>query len=281
MNINEMIEKAKKKIKQLEEAGKYKAEHIEEIKENLKIEIQAAYKENLENNIYLLEKMRNQVIAKHDPAAVLSNPDKPVTSYRMRPEEKYKHLSEEWRNLQIEMDQRRGIFEYDINGNPIGALDESDYISKARRVRPATLIQAETAQLLLDNRKMETEIKAAKTEALERELETLAKTKTGNPDRLNIIAAELRNRGKNDIADMMMDHVEEYHIREPWKNDNDFIAAEKQINKHKTLLSNKDLLFLDDEGDKYITIEDLFTEGKDPGMTDVTRMEAVAVAENN
>ena len=257
-HIKEMIENGKKQVRDLEKEGKYTAEHINKVKQDITNQISEAYKEVYQNNIYKLEGMKNDVIRKYDPAAVVYDPQRPETKYNMGPEKRYKKLLEqspELYKLQIEMDERRGIYSYDINGTPIvdGAV-----VDDAGKVKTRQEVDLEVNQKLLENRRMETEIKAARTADLEAELEKLNTNKAGDIDRINLVAAELRNRGKHDVADQLLDYTEAYNVKEPWKNDPDFIAADKKIKEQEVYSKVDDMLFIDEEGDRHISIKDIF-----------------------
>lgn len=255
-HIKRKIEEAKKKVNEMQALGIYTEDHIREVKEEQKKEIAELAKELHETNIMELKKMQNEVIRKHDPTAAVKDPERPETKYRMTAEEKYKHLPEDWRNLQIEMDERRGIYEYDINGTPI--VDGAVMEDATGRVKTRTEVDLEVNQKLLDRRRMETEIKAARTADLEGELEKLNTNKAGDIDRVNLVAAELRTRGKHDVADQLLDYTEAHNIREPWKNDPDFIAAEKKMKEQELFAVNDDLLFIGEDGDRPISINDIF-----------------------
>ncbi len=262
-HINESIKKAKKQVKEMEKAGIYQPEHIEEVKEQNKKEIVSLVKEYHENVIAELKTMQNDVILKHDPKAAVIDPERPATKYIMGPEKKYAKLlqsSPEMYKIQVEMDERRGIFSYDVNGNPIvdGEVKEN---KKTSDVRTKTEVQMEAAQQLLENRKMEAEVKAARTSDLEAELENISRDKSGNIERLNFVAAELRTRGKHETADALLDRVEAYNVKQPWRNDPDFIAAEKRIIEEEGYLTHSDdFLFIGENGDNPISLQDIWQE---------------------
>lgn len=255
-HIKQRIAEAKKEIQQMKNDGIYNAEHIQKVEQEKKKEIQALVKEYHQNNIYKLQDMKNEVIKKHDPTAIIEQPTRPETKHRMTAEERYKHLSEDWRNLQIEMDQRRGIYEYDLEGRPI--IDGEVSAGESRDVKTRTELDLEASRQLLENRRMETEVKASRTADLKAEIETISKDKAGNMDRLNLVAAELRNRGENETADQLLDYMDAYNVKTPWQNDPDYIAAEKQVKQQELFIANDDLLFIDEDGDRPISINDIF-----------------------
>lgn len=257
-HIKSEIKKVKKEIEEMEKSGIYKPDHIAAVKKEKEKEIQALAREWHENNVTELKKMQNEVILKHDPTAAVKDPERPETKYKMTAEEKYKHLSKEWRDIQIEMDQRRGIYEYDLNGTPI--VDGAVIDDATKKVKTRTEQDIEVNQKLLENRRQEAEIKAARTADLEAEVENISNSKGGNIERINLVAGELRARGKHETADQLLDYVEAYHVREPWKNDPDYIAAEKQIKEQELLAQNSDMLFIDENSDRPLNIEDIWKE---------------------
>ena len=257
-HIQKAITRAKKEVAEMEKAGIYKPDHIQKVRQEKENEIAGLAKEWHENNIMELKKIQNDVIRKHDPTAAVVDPEKPETKYKMTAQERYKHLPEEWRKLQIEFDERRGIFEYDING--VAITDNSNIEHGTGRVKTRQEVDLEVNQKLLESRRLEAEIRAAKTGALEAEVENISTNKSGNIERINLIAGELRARGKHEAADQLLDYAEAYNVKQPWKNDPDYIAAAKQINEQQQYANNNDLLFIDESGDRPLSISNIWKE---------------------
>jgi len=259
MDLMKKIEDARKQVGKMEKEGVFKDEHINTVKKNLQGDILRAYKEDQEVKAWRLEKEQNDIIRKYNPKASIQDPEKPKGS-TMTAEEKYSHLNPEWRRLQIEIDQGKGIYAYDLLGNPIkGEPAESEGNNPYEKVSEVN--QAESSHDMLKLKRFETEYRAARTSDLEKKVEQVHKSRSGDVEELNVIAVELRNRGEHEKADSLMDAVDGYNLREPWLNDSRFKELEKEKSKHQTYSKIDDMLFLDDDGDRYISASEIFKNG--------------------
>lgn len=112
--------------------------------------------------------------------------------------------------------------------------------------------QEESDQELLRLKRIENKIKAAKNEELEEMAAEYSKTGAGDLDELTQLAAELRGRNKAKEADTLRTMLEAYNTEQPWKNDRDYKATQKEIQNTRVELANGDLLILENGNAKNV-----------------------------
>ncbi len=276
-DLKKMVRDAKSKAKKMETENIFKVEHMNTVKSNLLNDVRKAANNHYSVKLYELQKKQNDIIKKHNPSAVKAL-DKPKAT--MTIEQRYAHLSPEWLRVQVDIDKARGVLAYDVDGLPI---TDKSLLSDDSRVNPyetKTQNEAETSHKLLTIKQWENQARASRLSDLEKEIDKLHKTKSGNVEQLNIISVELRNRGAHEQADMLQDAIEGLNLREPWKNDTEFKGLEHDIAKFKGFMYSDDVIFLDDSGQEHVGV-DTFWLNDDDGLSDVSRVEVDAVVENN
>ncbi len=243
MDLKQLIDKAKAKDKRIWNQGIYNEKYLNKTRQESLQEILTAKNDLYKSKIAELEKKKNAIIRSYDPEAAGPDPEKPKPKQRGR----YDHLPEDWAKLQEAYDKQHGL---------TFTIPEEEETEPTQQERPAEEKEAD----LLKMQKLQTKIKAARTQDLEKKIDEIQKTSRGDLDEINIIAAELRNRGKNEQADNLMVIAEHYNLNQPWLQDPDYQRLEQKQVEYKMYADHDDIIFL--ENGDYVPVERIFKHEK-------------------
>ena len=157
------------------------------------------------------------------------------------------YLEEERTNLLNDIKRERDKVYNEARKNLEEQLEK---IKKAYDQEPA-----DASEELLNFRKLETKIKASKTDDLTKKAEQFYKSQSGDPNELQLIAAEMRSRGQVDDADMLVSQMDALNAESQWQNDAKYQEIKKDLSKldvyrnqdDMALMASGEVVFIENE----------------------------------
>ena len=102
----------------------------------------------------------------------------------------------------------------------------------------------DSSKELLKFKKLENKIKAGKTDDLKKRAEEFYKNQSGDPNELQLIAAEMRERGQNDDADMLVTQMDALNAQSQWKNDTEYQEIKNDLSKLDVYQNQDDMALM-------------------------------------